>query len=68
MQITELWHLINPEMEDYVSKQQVMEFIKTLAEFAVIINQSKWNQVHLIISIEMLLKEETDVEAITPAT
>ena len=41
-QALELWHLINPEMEEYVTKSQVMEFLGTLVQFAVIINKSKY--------------------------
>ena len=40
-QALELWHLINPDMEEYVTKTQVMEFMNTLVHFSVVLMQSK---------------------------
>lgn len=38
-QATELWHLINPEVEDFVTKKQVMHIVNRLAYIAVQLNR-----------------------------
>ena len=41
-QQNELWNLINPTMAESISKADVTEFVKTLTQFAININKSKW--------------------------
>ena len=42
-QETDLWHLINPKLEDFVTRDAVEQFLKDLIYIAVDMNKSKLN-------------------------
>jgi hypothetical protein len=39
--MAELWHLINPKLEEIVTKAEVIDFMRKLVSFATKINKSK---------------------------
>ena len=42
--MAELWHLINPQLDEIVHKNEVIDFMRKLVSFATKINKSKLNR------------------------